>query len=852
MTTKPSGTMSRPLATFLLISLAVAAGVHGQISNPNQIVGDIVLTNTDAAVLAILNGPLDDPPGADKGFSSGWLRADSIDTTPTFNNSTSVTVTSRTTATYEVTVESSAAGISYRVNVDMRLDSGGDLYYFAEGVSMPVFPEVDPPLPDVELDFAECAGIIDVHFVDQDDSPVTVDGGSIVASLPSSGIQAWDFSLQDGTFTETLAVRGDGSDYHVDVTYFKTVGTDPFLDQIRFEGQCQVDLAMDCDVIQVVECVVPFGDGGGVGPEDLGEIVGVVDMLGEVEHLIPTSLTLMHADFGPFNNFRYDFVGPLPPSSGPFLLPNLLRSDFVSPPQGYVVLGEMSFGLGDDYEYFRTPFLGNGLNPRVIVDGGGATDLDDTFVMDPGFLDVDILLAGPPVGEQGSCLEDIIGDADFDPDGDGVPGNIYLTSGSRLEAVGLDQLATGATFSAADGSARVGFSGSLNPPTDFVGDARITLGGLDQERSIWRANLLRLRILDNGTPAVREGYQDSNVDITNRTFPDFEVVPGVTLPVDHHYCLSEVRITFTSSPGTFFSPRLSGIGDFAGTDFEGNSADYGVSLSAAGTPVDLATAASKGLVVMCSPAATYTLTPFVTSVDPGGGTSNTELPPITFSCGCRQVCGLTPAIQINLDPIAECTADGALAISGSVNSAGDVDRIFYTVSGGPEVDICPSDCGIDPSFTATVALSACDNELIVTAVDELGNEASVSSAVTFDAQPPVLSGCEEITVEIEPGEPGTEVFFDVTATDGCSGPISVVCEPPSGSFFPGGETEVTCTAVDDCGGTGQCTFPVMVTSGTGVGPIIVDVPTLSPAGLAVLAAIFVLGGTRLLRRRQTG
>ena len=84
-------TVSRPLAAFLLISLAAAAGVHGQaVSNPNQIRGTIELTNSNPAVLAILNEPVDDPPGADEGFSSGSLQADSIGTTSTYTDAVAV------------------------------------------------------------------------------------------------------------------------------------------------------------------------------------------------------------------------------------------------------------------------------------------------------------------------------------------------------------------------------------------------------------------------------------------------------------------------------------------------------------------------------------------------------------------------------------------------------------------------------------------------------------------------------------------------------------------------------------------------------------------------------------------
>ncbi len=314
--------LSRPLAAFLLLALTAAAAANGQISTPNQIVGLIKLTNTSLAV---------------PGFSSGFLRAASIGTITTYNHSTHVTVNTSTMAEYEVTVEADPTGIFYRVyDVGMRLDSGGDLYQFAEqDTPVAVFPDGSP---DVELDFAECAGIVEVHFEDQTGVPVTVDGGSIVAHrLPSNTIQARDFNLPPGTSTETLAIRGDGTDYRIDVTYSRQVGSDPFVDLIKIEGLCQELLTMGCEDVQPITCEVPVGIGPGpLAPLDLGEIIGEVDMLGEEEHRIPTDHTRMRADTGPFLNYRFHMVDntpPVPPSSGAFQLQNLLRSDFVSPPQ---------------------------------------------------------------------------------------------------------------------------------------------------------------------------------------------------------------------------------------------------------------------------------------------------------------------------------------------------------------------------------------------------------------------------------------------------------------------------------------------------------------------------------------
>ena len=60
--------------------------------------------------------------------------------------------------------------------------------------------------------------------------------------------------------------------------------------------------------------------------------------------------------------------------------------------------------------------------------------------------------------------------------------------------------------------------------------------------------------------------------------------------------------------------------------------------------------------------------------------------------------------------------------------------------------------------------------------------------------------------------------FTVTASD-CRDPApSVVCAPPSGSFFPHGTTVVTVTATDAAGNRAVETFPVIVTRVRGIRP----------------------------------
>ncbi|MBI5762749.1 MAG: thrombospondin type 3 repeat-containing protein [Planctomycetes bacterium] len=66
--------------------------------------------------------------------------------------------------------------------------------------------------------------------------------------------------------------------------------------------------------------------------------------------------------------------------------------------------------------------------------------------------------------------------------------------------------------------------------------------------------------------------------------------------------------------------------------------------------------------------------------------------------------------------------------------------------------------------------------------------------------PREVSECDILTVYSDAGICGAYVNYSVSATSKCGGGAIVgTCEPPSGSFFPVGDTPVVCTATDECG-----------------------------------------------------
>lgn len=784
--------------------------------NSNVIHGTIAFTNTNPAVLAILHGPDQSPPGAGEGFSQISVQANSSNVSPPFNNNSSFSVqippNTRTSVAYEITNEAGPAGsgVIYNVDVSARLDGNRDRYVFTRATAAPLERS---PAPPVTLDFRECAGIVDVRWQDAAGNPVAVRGGSINAyreSAPGSGSYPFQAStgIPAGSAREQLPVRGDGARFRVDVTY--DVGTDPFSDQIR--AFHSAELTVDCD--QIAEIVIVVSSGSA----ELGTITGRVDMLGEDELRLGGSYTRMQAQNGPFGNYRYDSVDATP-SQGAFTLENLVPSDLVTPAQGYQVYGDMYFRHAGSFQHFRSPFLDGG-NGRVMVAAGQSVDLGDTFVMDPGYVGGDILLAGPQPGAAGSCVEALA--LPQDPGGDS-----FASLPSSLSATGVNQIVAGATKSAYGGYTNAAFQGAYDATAGtqgFVGDYEMALGGLLQEATRWRTGTFHAAFQRQSTPESPLTYQSSWVTIRDqRASAVVDVLPGQRTEQPIHHCLGQLNLAYFSSGAQFFNPRASGSGRLVGTDFEGNDANYSVSLNAYGTPLSNAPG-TEGMVVMCLPEGSYDITPVVTTINPSGTTSNTELPPLLdVEVGCREVKTITPELSMDLAATPVCTSDTTLALTGSVDSQDlppqPVSSITAAVNGDDAISLC-TDCGVDPGFSAELALAACENHIVVRAEDAAGSFTEVERTVTRDGVAPAIDGCADITVEADPALGGAHVEYAIAAGDDCAADVGVVCDVASGSFFAAGQsTSVTCRAADTCGNESTCSFAVHVNA-----PALCDAP----------------------------
>jgi hypothetical protein len=75
--------------------------------------------------------------------------------------------------------------------------------------------------------------------------------------------------------------------------------------------------------------------------------------------------------------------------------------------------------------------------------------------------------------------------------------------------------------------------------------------------------------------------------------------------------------------------------------------------------------------------------------------------------------------------------------------------------------------------------------------------------------PPIVLNCSSNITVTATGTGGTVVFYNLTASGGCSLP-NITAYPPSGSAFPVGSTTVFTTASDTCGNSTNCSFVVTV------------------------------------------
>lgn len=114
------------------------------------------------------------------------------------------------------------------------------------------------------------------------------------------------------------------------------------------------------------------------------------------------------------------------------------------------------------------------------------------------------------------------------------------------------------------------------------------------------------------------------------------------------------------------------------------------------------------------------------------------------------------------------------------------------------------------------------HQVVCTATDDSGNQSQCTFTVrVIDPDLPIIICPVDITVDNDLDECGAIVTWDPPVANDICTPVEVVCQPPSGSFFPVGTHRVKCTATDVEGNVGECGFCITVID---TEPVILDCP----------------------------
>ena len=106
------------------------------------------------------------------------------------------------------------------------------------------------------------------------------------------------------------------------------------------------------------------------------------------------------------------------------------------------------------------------------------------------------------------------------------------------------------------------------------------------------------------------------------------------------------------------------------------------------------------------------------------------------------------------------------------------------------------------------------NEVVLSDFENPFGQFSIAEIVvngaSSDTTAPVIAVPDSPVTVVSQSASGVAVNFIVTAHDAVDGPVSVNCDPPSGSTFAPGETTVGCIATDAAGNSATARFTVLV------------------------------------------
>ncbi|MDU0313893.1 HYR domain-containing protein [Phycicoccus sp. M110.8] len=201
------------------------------------------------------------------------------------------------------------------------------------------------------------------------------------------------------------------------------------------------------------------------------------------------------------------------------------------------------------------------------------------------------------------------------------------------------------------------------------------------------------------------------------------------------------------------------------------------------------------------------------SCDPASGTQFALDAPATVTCTATDSHG-NPATGSFTVTVRDTTAPSLPSFTDVTAEATGPQGAAVEYSVDPAKDLVDGDVALtcSPASGSTFKLGA--TTVTCTATDKHGNADSGTLTVTVqDTTPPTFDPISVDTAEAT-GPDGAAVTFAPHATDTVDATPAIACDHASGSTFPLGATQVTCTATDFSGNKSAQTFTVNVADTT--------------------------------------
>lgn len=332
--------------------------------------------------------------------------------------------------------------------------------------------------------------------------------------------------------------------------------------------------------------------------------------------------------------------------------------------------------------------------------------------------------------------------------------------------------------------------------------------------------------------AGNSGTCTTTVTVVDATSPAVSCPAVVTVPADADCqapvpdvlasvtatdnCTQVGSLTLTQSPA---AGTLVGVGPtlitVTATDTEGNSGTCTTTLTVVDeTPPTIILMGANTLVVEChapfaDPGATaIDLCAGSVAVNSSGAVDRGTPGSYTITYSATDLSGNTATATRTVHVVD--MAAPVITLNGA-NPLTVPCRTPFTDPGATASDACADSLAVEVSGSVDVNTPG-DYILTYTASDPSGNTTSATRTVTVTACPPFFLTCRsDLTVPNDAGLCSAIVNYPDPVPTGGVGSVTIVCNPPSGSVFPAGETIVNCTASDEAAQTANCSFKVILT-----------------------------------------